>query len=99
MVQKGEATAEKSLWGLVAMATVHTLRVGEGLEYANQTLGWHPQPPRACVSLEEEVLLVLGGSGRGWRNSGGGWGARGQSWVGLPALPSVTGWEMDPLAK
>ena len=31
-----------------------------------------------------------GGSGRGWRNSGGGWGARGQSWVGLPALPSVT---------
>ena len=54
---------------------------------------------RACVSLEEEVLLVLGGSGRGWRNNGGGWGAGGQSWVGLPALPSVTGWEMDSLAK
>ena len=47
--QKGEATAKENLLGLVAMATVHTLRVGEGHEYANQALGWHPQPLRACV--------------------------------------------------
>lgn len=29
----------------------------------------------------------------------GGLGCQGQSWVGLPDLPSVTGWEMDSLVK
>lgn len=77
------------------MATVHTLRVGEGLEYANQALGWHPQPRGPVCDWRKRFYWWCGAV----EGDGGGWGAGGQSWVGLPALPSVTGWEMDSLVK
>lgn len=92
MVQKGEATAKKSLLGSVATATAHTLRP------ANQALRLASLALVVCVIGGRAFINVVG-SGRGWRNDGGCWGAGDQSRVGLPALPSTTVWEMDSLAK
>ena len=77
-----------SLLGPVAMATVHTLRLGEGLEYANQALPSASPTHPGCVSVVQESGFV---------NAVGPW-RRMQKWWGLsasqPCAPPQVGDEL-----